>query len=230
MNNVKNIILAFFIACASVVCANAQEMGFYTIKKKTEAKEVVALREKRHAEVARGDTGLTDVLASADSIRHLEDTSSGRRTAPAKMLFSQLLESDTIIVNSPYGYRQDPITGKRRFHAGVDLWSSSDNVYAMMPGKVSAIGYNRSLGNYVRLDHGDITVTYGHLLTTVGKKGDEVMPGQSVGITGSTGRSTGEHLHVAVKVRGKSVDPLPILMYVNNYVHSVRDFRPKEEP
>lgn len=143
-------------------------------------------------------------------------------------LFSVPLESDTLQVTSPYGYRTDPITGKRAFHGGVDLRAGGDNVYAMMPGRIRAVGYGRSLGNYVTIDHGDLQVTYGHLLTAVGRKGDSVRAGQSVGITGSTGRSTGEHLHVSARYKGKSIDPLPVLEYITGYVHSVRDFHPSD--
>ena len=124
------------------------------------------------------------------------------------------LESDTLIVTSPYGYRKDPITGKRKFHQGVDLACASENVYAMMPGRIRKIGYDKTLGNYIEIDHGDLSVIYGHLYTVIGNKGDHLEAGQSIGISGSTGRSTGEHLHVAMKWKKKRMDPLPILEYV----------------
>ncbi len=124
---------------------------------------------------------------------------------------------DSLIVTSHYGYRKDPFTGKRKFHYGTDFRSNSENVYAMMPGKVKKIGYNKKLGNYITLEHGEFEVTYAHLHTAVGEKGDFVNAGQSVGITGSTGRSTGEHLHVAMRFRKKSVDPYPLVMYVKNH-------------
>lgn len=124
---------------------------------------------------------------------------------------------DSLTVTSHYGYRKDPFTGKRKFHYGTDFRSNSENVYAMMPGKVKKIGYNKKLGNYITLEHGEFEVTYAHLHTAVGEKGDFVNAGQSVGITGSTGRSTGEHLHVAMRFRKKSVDPYPLVMYVKNH-------------
>lgn len=124
---------------------------------------------------------------------------------------------DSLTVTSHYGYRKDPFTGKRTFHYGTDFRSNSENVYAMMPGKVKRIGYNKKLGNYITLEHGEFEVTYAHLHTAVGEKGDFVNAGQSVGITGSTGRSTGEHLHVAMRFRKKCVDPYPLVMYVKNH-------------
>ena len=124
---------------------------------------------------------------------------------------------DTLIVSSVYGYRDDPFTGKWKFHAGTDYVTSSENVYAMMPGRIQKIGYDKKLGNYITIDHGDLTVTYAHLHTVVGRKGDSVFAGQSVGISGSTGRSTGEHLHVNMKYKKKTVDPEPIVRYISAY-------------
>lgn len=124
---------------------------------------------------------------------------------------------DTLIVSSAYGYRDDPFTGKWKFHAGTDYVTSSENVYAMMPGRIQKIGYDKKLGNYITIDHGDLTVTYAHLHTVVGRKGDSVFAGQSVGISGSTGRSTGEHLHVNMKYKKKTVDPEPIVRYISGY-------------
>lgn len=124
---------------------------------------------------------------------------------------------DTLIVTSAYGYRDDPFTGKWKFHAGTDYATSSENVYAMMPGRIQKIGYDKKLGNFITLDHGDLTVTYAHLHTVVGRKGDSVFAGQSVGISGSTGRSTGEHLHINMIYKKKTVDPEPIVRYISGY-------------
>ena len=202
-------------------------MAFNTVKKKSQVKMIVASPAIQDEGIAPAATDMSTLPgavgnASSSSTNAPDSTS----TPTVKMLLSVPLESDTLMVSSPYGYRTDPFTGKIRFHGGVDLLAQGDNVYALMPGRIRDVGYSRSLGNYVRIDHGDMTVTYGHLLTSVGRKGDEVKAGQSVGITGSTGRSTGEHLHVAVKYRGKAVDPLPILRYINDYVHRVRDYVP----
>lgn len=128
---------------------------------------------------------------------------------------------DTLVVTSPYGYRTDPFSGKRKFHYGTDYRTSAQNVYAMMPGRVRKIGYNKVLGNYIELDHGDFNVTYAHLHTVIGDKGDFVRAGQSVGITGNTGRSMGEHLHVAIRYKNKSVDPHPLVQYISEWSSAV---------
>ena len=126
------------------------------------------------------------------------------------------LPLDTLIVTSPFGYRIDPFTRKRKMHSGMDFRASSDNVYAMMPGKVVKVGYDKVSGKYVTIQHGNITVSYCHLSETLVKKNTFVEAGYVVGITGNTGRSTGEHLHLACKIKGRAIDPSLILDYINS--------------
>ena len=124
------------------------------------------------------------------------------------------LPLDTLIVTSPYGYRIDPFTRKRRMHSGMDFRASSDNVYAMMPGKVLKVGNDKVSGNYITLQHGSITVSYCHLSRVLKNKNDIVAVGEVVGITGNTGRSTGEHLHLTCKIKGRVIDPSLILTHI----------------
>lgn len=117
-------------------------------------------------------------------------------------------------VNSPYGYRTDPFTGKRRFHNGIDLHARGDEALAMMEGTVLKVGQDRTSGKYVVLRHGEFTVSYCHLSRILVSKGASVSPRDAVGITGSTGRSTGEHLHITCRRNGKYVDPTEIFGYI----------------
>lgn len=139
-----------------------------------------------------------------------------------RLLFSSPLESDTLLVTSCYGIRKDPFSGKRKFHDGTDFKTNAENVFSMMPGRIKDIGYDKSLGNYIKIAHGDLTVIYGHLFSVVGRKGDAVRAGQSVGISGSTGKSTGDHLHMSMKYKGKRIDPLPVVRYVNSYARKLQ--------
>lgn len=143
--------------------------------------------------------------------KKVEGTDSVR---PMRPLFCHPLEGGKLEVTSPFGYRDDPFNGNRKFHKGTDFRTRTENVYAMMPGRIKKIGYDKRLGNYIRIEHGDWEVTYGHLYTVRGHKGDYVDAGHSVGISGSTGRSTGEHLHVSVEYKGKHIDPYPFIVYV----------------
>lgn len=122
-------------------------------------------------------------------------------------------------ITSPYGYRKDPFTGKKRFHNGIDLRARGDEVLAMMAGVVVKVGQDKSSGKYVVLQHGNYTISYCHLSRILTEKGAEIRPRDVVGITGSTGRSTGEHLHITCRLNGKSIDPLLLF----NYIKSIQE-------
>lgn len=113
----------------------------------------------------------------------------------------------SIKVTSPYGYRCDPFTGKQSWHNGLDLRAKNEPAYAMMDGIVEKIGYDNRSGNYVTLRHGNFYISYCHLSSIIVRKGEYVYPGIIVGVTGNTGRSTGNHLHLTCKKDGKSINP-----------------------
>ena len=113
----------------------------------------------------------------------------------------------SIKVTSPYGYRRDPFTGKISWHNGLDLRAKNEPAYAMMDGIVEKVGYDNRSGNYVTLRHGNYHVSYCHLSSIVVGRGENVYSGTIIGVTGSSGRSTGEHLHLTCKKDGKSINP-----------------------
>ena len=112
-------------------------------------------------------------------------------------------------LTSAYGYRIHPITGQYRFHQGVDLRARHDTVFAVTAG-IATIGYDSLLGIFLRISDGKLICTYGHL-STVLIDSAQVTEGMPIAITGSTGRVTGEHLHLAISYDGKAVDPLRLL-------------------
>lgn len=117
----------------------------------------------------------------------------------------------SIKITSPYGYRYDPFTGKQSWHNGLDLCAKNEPAYAMMDGIVEKIGYDNRSGNYVTLRHGNFYISYCHLSSIIVRKGEYVYPGIIVGVTGNTGRSTGNHLHLTCKKDGKSFNPAILL-------------------
>ena len=118
-------------------------------------------------------------------------------------------------VNSPFGKRKDPFTGKNAQHNGIDLFARSDDVYSIMQGKVIKSGVDRKSGIYVKMQYGDYTVSYCHLSKAVVKRGDIVNAGEIIGISGNTGtRSTGEHVHISVKYKSHYIDPTRLFDYV----------------
>lgn len=125
-----------------------------------------------------------------------------------------------IKVNSPYGYRKDPFTGKRKFHNGIDLHARSAKVFSMLQGRVIAVGQDKVSGKYVTLQHGNFTVSYCHLSRVLASQGQVVNAGEVVGITGNTGRSTGEHLHLTIRHKGEYVNPRIFLDYISSIKES----------
>ena len=120
-----------------------------------------------------------------------------------------------VSVTSSYGQRKDPFTGKRAVHSGLDLKANNEPVMAMFDGTVEDIGSDPRSGKYVIIRHGIYTVSYCHLSRVIVPKGDPVLAGDVVGISGSTGRSTGPHLHITAKRDGERVNPLLLLKYVS---------------
>lgn len=112
-------------------------------------------------------------------------------------------------VSSKYGYRYHPISGQYKFHSGVDLAAPRGTaIYAAYKGVVASAGYNSSMGNYVMINHGDGLYTiYMHASVLNVKEGDVVTTGQKIAEVGSTGSSTGNHLHFTVRKNGEYVDP-----------------------
>lgn len=114
-------------------------------------------------------------------------------------------------VNSSFGNRTHPVTGQSDLHKGVDLAARCDPVLSVMEGTVSSTGFNPILGSFIRIKHGEFQSIYGHLSYILVTPGDSVTAGQFIGITGSTGRVTGEHLHFSIRFKDKYLNPLHFL-------------------
>jgi murein DD-endopeptidase MepM/ murein hydrolase activator NlpD len=114
------------------------------------------------------------------------------------------------LLTSRYGYREDPLTGERALHRGIDIGSRPDRpVIAAASGVVTRSGRDGHLGTAVTLSHGFGMVTrYGHLSRTTVEPGERVHQGDVIGFVGRSGRATGYHLHYEVRLDGRPVDPL----------------------
>lgn len=115
-------------------------------------------------------------------------------------------------ITSGYGWRFHPILGFGRMHSGTDLAAPYGSpVYAVADGVVSFVGPHGGHGNYIRLEHGGAIGTgYGHLSRFAVQQGLRVRAGQVIGYVGSTGLSTGPHLHYEVFRGGASIDPMSV--------------------
>lgn len=131
-------------------------------------------------------------------------------SASSSSSFIYPLPAGTSYVSCAYGYRIHPITGNYSFHSGVDLAAATGTpIYASKSGKVSAATYTYVYGNYVTITHADGTSTlYGHMDYSIVGSQQYVEQGQVIGYVGSTGWSTGSHLHFTIYVGGSTVNPM----------------------
>lgn len=127
----------------------------------------------------------------------------------AMMSVPSYMPVSNFTASSGYGVRYDPFTGGAAMHAGIDMvGSTGDPIYAAAAGVVSSAGRSGGYGNLVELGHGrGMATRYGHLSKILVHPGDSVVQGQLIGRMGSTGRSTGTHLHYEVRIDGRAVNP-----------------------
>lgn len=118
-----------------------------------------------------------------------------------------------VAFTSGFGVRSDPFRGGAAMHAGVDLAGPVGTpIYATADGVVARGEWANGYGNLVELDHGrGIATRYGHLSKIIVHAGDRVKRGDLIALMGSTGRSTGSHLHYEVRLDGRAVNPVPFL-------------------
>ncbi|WP_235696133.1 M23 family metallopeptidase [Epilithonimonas caeni] len=140
-------------------------------------------------------------------------------------MFSKIVMpiKNKIAITSPFGSRYHPIFGNTRFHNGIDLKANYENVYSVMDGIVSAVGWDpKGGGNFIKIKHFDrFETAYLHLSDIYYHVGERVNAGFIIARSGNTGNSTGPHLHFSVKEFGQSIDPahfLNDLIKVNNLI------------
>lgn len=123
--------------------------------------------------------------------------------------YNSLCMPTTGTVSSEYGYRVNPVTGVYALHSGIDLAADTGtNVVAALGGVVSAVSEDDSYGIHVELQHdGGVKTLYAHLSGTTVKEGQLIKRGDVLGFVGSTGRSTGSHLHFEVHTGGRTINP-----------------------
>ncbi len=112
-------------------------------------------------------------------------------------------------INSPFGYRINPVTGNYGLHSGIDINAKTgDEIYAALAGEVVKSKFSSDYGHFVTIDHGEGLVTiYAHCSKRLVEVGDKVERGDVIALVGSTGQSTGPHLHFEVRVNGNRIDP-----------------------
>lgn len=173
--------------------------------------KVPNLTQGADSPLGKGDEEFSQLFASWKA---LDD---GRwNTAPGHISVSvpSLMPVQATRVSSMFGMREHPTLHRYKIHKGIDLAAPRGTpVYATADGIVGKAQRFGTYGNYVQIEHGgELETRYAHLSGYTVKKGEYVQKGELIGYVGSTGRSTGPHLHYEVRVDGQAVDPMPFLL------------------
>ena len=188
----------------------------YTVKKNGETPETIAQKYKVNAEkCAQVNSLALETALNAGTSLFVPDAELDWATRQEINgdLFKKPLHA-RYWLSSNYGWRDSPFNaGKRTFHGGIDMAVSTGTpIYAALDGTVTAVGYNATYGNYVIITHhSGYKTLYGHMKSTACRKGNFVYTNTVIGYVGSTGMSTGPHLHFTVYKNGKTINPLVVL-------------------
>lgn len=144
----------------------------------------------------------------------LDARGKGELVATYQVSIPSQMPLERALLTSDYGMRTHPVLGGRRSHKGVDLAAPSGTpVYATADGVVERADWFSSYGLFIRVEHGaELETRYAHLSRLAVSAGDRVSKGDLIGYVGSTGRSTGPHLHYEVRVGGEAVNPMPYMV------------------
>lgn len=150
-------------------------------------------------------------LARMYALEHILDT------------IPKVLPASAGSISSGFGYRRDPFTGRGAMHAGLDFKAGfGAPIHAAAKGRVTFMGRKSGYGNVIEVSHGNGLMTrYAHMSAFRATVGHEVAAGDVIGAIGSTGRSTGPHLHFEVRINGRAVNPRPFLETATNVLEKV---------
>ena len=170
-----------------------------------------AIKADAVAARGNGDKEFTQLFASWKE----QERTAGTFAAPRQSVsVPSRMPLETARMSSNFGMRTHPVLGGHRRHNGIDLAAPSGTpVYATADGQVAKAEYWSSYGNYIQIEHGgEMHTRYAHLSDYNVVAGQAVKKGDLIGFVGSTGRSTGPHLHYEVRVAGEAVDPRPYMI------------------
>lgn len=218
LNNISTLIAINDIDNCSALCAGqtlqipSMDGVFYTVE---EGKTLEGIS-------AKFAVSMEDII-DANALESRDLTAGSRLFIPGAALDKATLEAaigtffksplSRYRLTSHFGRRLDPITGVKSSHTGIDMAISSGTpITAACSGVVSTAGFSNIFGNYVIINHSNGYQTlYGHMSKILAKKGQWVSQGTRIGLVGSTGYSTGPHLHFTVYKNGRLIDPLPLI-------------------
>ncbi|WP_291133609.1 M23 family metallopeptidase [Erythrobacter sp.] len=178
---------------------------------------VKPVREEKGESLTNGDPRFRQLFASW---RSLDTKGPGAPVEQPVISVPSRMPLSGFRMTSDYGMRTHPVLGRRRHHKGVDLAAPTGTpVYATADGMIERAEFSRSYGLVIYADHGaGLETRYAHLSKLAVAEGERVKKGDLIGYVGSTGRSTGPHLHYEVRVDGVAVNPIPYMVETETQV------------
>ena len=169
------------------------------------------VREAQASPLTAGDSRFRQLFASWEA---LDQKGPSATTGQPQISIPSRMPLESARLTSDYGMRNHPVIGGRRNHKGVDLAAPTGTpVYATADGIIGRADWFSSYGLYVEIAHGaDLETRYAHMSKLAVAAGERVKKGDIIGYVGSTGRSTGPHLHYEVRIDGVAVNPVPYMV------------------
>ncbi|MBO6944792.1 M23 family metallopeptidase [Altererythrobacter sp.] len=169
------------------------------------------VRDAQDESLLQGDVRYQQLFASWEA---LEENGENVGTVTAPISVPSIMPLQDAKLTSGYGMRTHPVLGGRRKHKGIDLAAPSGTpIYATADGIIDRAEWFSSYGLFVEIDHGaELETRYAHMSRLAVAEGQRVSKGDLIGYVGSTGRSTGPHLHYEVRVSGVAVNPIPYMV------------------
>jgi murein DD-endopeptidase MepM/ murein hydrolase activator NlpD len=235
---VRRVLKLAFAACSAVLVSAAAPAlaNTATTSTTTAAADVTApLEDGQTPVVDLGDARFKSLFNSWTQMERTSPTLGGEETvtaysSPVPMAGISVpsrMPLEGAALTSGFGMRTHPVLGGRRQHHGIDLAAPTGTpVYATADGIVGRADWYSSYGLYISINHGGSMETrYAHLSRLAVAAGDNVKKGDLIGYVGSTGRSTGPHLHYEVRVEGIAVNPIPYMVESEAQLAYARDAR-----
>jgi murein DD-endopeptidase MepM/ murein hydrolase activator NlpD len=229
---------AVLVSAASPAFANTANSAASTTTATTTADVTAPLREGEGDVAGNGDTRFKSLFASWTAIERTSPVAGPTGSGELVTAYSSPIQQRAISVpsrmplegaalTSNFGMRTHPVLGGRRQHQGIDLAAPTGTpVYATADGIVGRADWYSSYGLYISINHGaSMETRYAHLSRLAVAAGDNVKKGDLIGYVGSTGRSTGPHLHYEVRVEGLAVNPIPYMVESEAQLAYARDAR-----
>ncbi len=212
-----------FCAAATLLSAQAASANVSTTATTT-AELPVEIEEAQSRSLSTGDSNFRELFASWKA---LDKNGPDAPVEPTVVSIPSIMPLRNSKLTSGYGMRNHPVLRKRRKHNGIDLAAPTGTpVYATADGMITRANWFSSYGLYISIEHGaDLETRYAHLSRIAVAGGQRVRKGDLIGYVGSTGRSTGPHLHYEVRVDGVAVNPIPYMKETQAQVAYAKDKR-----